>query len=242
MRALYLSRLRWRPAFGVAALVAFALACGASASSQDGGALSDAGTASQDGGATPGDAGLFMDAGVDKAAACASTFGTTLTNAFGRVDGTVHAVVPPAHPTCALPNGTHLVLQLDVMGATYRLVVNVQSDRAGQDPKVSLAEVRHALPGRAWQEGWWPGEALDYVTTLGAHSGDFTAYEMAPLVARVTERLAVGAAVSVYATSSGGGSAHLVHRNASGRDGAIVIDPSSANPLLLLFRFADQTF
>lgn len=225
----------------VGALACMAVACGAAppATDLDGGAVLDAGLAS-DAGSAP-DAGV--DAGIDKAAGCASTFGSALTNATGRIDGVVRAVVPPAHATCALPNDDHLVLQVDVAGATYRMVLNVRSDRAGADPRVYLAELPHALPGRAWAEGWWPGERLDYVATLGARSNVFSPYEMTPLVQRVTQSLGVGAYVSVYAASSGGASAHLIHRNSPGRgDGAIVIDPRSTSPLFLLFRFADQVF
>jgi hypothetical protein len=55
---------------------------------------------------------------VDKAATCASSFGNALTAAFGRLDGTVRAVVPPAHPTCPRPNSDHLILEVDSGGAT----------------------------------------------------------------------------------------------------------------------------
>lgn len=178
---------------------------------------------------------------VDKAASCAGTFGNALTNAFGRLDGTVLAVVPPAHPTCAMPNSTHLVLQVTSGGAAYRMVVNVQSD-IGPDLRVAWAAVDHALPGAPFADGWHPGEALDYVTTLSLGAGAFTPEEMAPLVARITDAIPLGARISVYATSSGGASAHLVHRNATGRDGAIVLDPAGPKPRFLVFRFADQSF
>lgn len=180
-------------------------------------------------------------AAVDKAASCASTFGAALTNAFGRLDGTALAVVPPAHPTCAMPNGTHLVLQVVAGGAAYRMVVNVQSD-IGPDPRVAFAAVDHALPGAPFAEGWHPGEALDYVGTLGQRAASFTPEERAALVERITDAVTIGAKISVYATSSGGASAHLVHRNAAGRDGAIVLDPTGPSPRFLLLRFADQTF
>lgn len=192
-------------------------------------------------GPAPADLAPPPDLAVDKAAACANTFGAALTNAFGRLDGTVLAVVPPAHPTCAMPNGTHLVLQVTSGGAAYRMVVNVQSD-IGPDLRVSFATVDHALPGVPFQDGWHPGESLDYAATLGLHSAAFTPEEMAPLVARITDAIPLGANVSVYATSSGGASAHLVHRNLANRDGAIVLDPTGPSPRFLVFRFADQTF
>lgn len=192
-------------------------------------------------GPAPADLAPPPDLAVDKAAACASTFGAALTNAFGRLDGTVLAVVPPAHPTCAMPNGTHLVLQVTAGGAAYRMVVNVQSD-IGPDLRVSFAIVDHALPGVPFRDGWHPGETLDYAATLGLHSTAFTPEEMAPLVARITDAIPLGGNVSVYATSSGGASAHLVHRNGANHDGAIVLDPTGPSPRFLLFRFADQSF
>lgn len=184
---------------------------------------------------TSGDAAI--DASGDKASACASTFGTALTDAFGRLDGTVLAVVPPAHPTCAQPNSTHLVLQMTMNGAAYRMVVNVES--------VFAAELDAPLAGPTWSEGWHPGVQLDYVTTLHVPSSQFVAHTMAETVARTTDAIALGAPISVYATSSGGtkaDSAHLIHRNATNADGAIVIAPTSGTPHYLLFRFSNQTF
>ncbi len=127
-------------------------------------------------------------------------------------------------------------------GAAYRMVVNVLS--AGADPNVYLAELDAPLAGGAFEEGWHPGYALDYVTTLGVHSTAFTPHPMAELVALVTDEIQLGAPISVYATSSGGtyaSSAHLVHRNDPNADGAIVLRPDTA-PHYLLFRFSDQTF
>ena len=57
----------------------------------------------------------------------------------------------------------------------------------------------------------------------------------------VTDHLTIGAPVAVFSSTSGGGSSHLVHRNTTGQDGAIVIDPSTA-PHYLLFSFSTQTF
>jgi len=41
----------------------------------------------------------------------------------------------------------------------------------------------------------------------------------------------------IFATGYGRGGGHLIHRNGHGHDGAIVIDPLSAKPRFLLFRF-----
>jgi len=178
-----------------------------------------------------------------KAAACASTFGGELTAAFGRIDGTVLAVVGPADTQCAMPNDDHLVVQVTMHGAAYRMVVNVLA--TGASPDVFLTEVDAPLAGGAFEEGWHPGYALDYVATLGVHADAFTPHPMAELVALVTDAITVGAPISVYATSSGGTyahSAHLVHRNDPNEDGAIVLRPDTGTPRYLLFRFGDQTF
>ena len=73
-----------------------------------------------------------LDAGKD--AACASSFGDALTAAFGRVDGTVVAVVAPGTERCAMPNRDHVIVQVEFGGAVYRMVVNVLSNGGGQFP------------------------------------------------------------------------------------------------------------
>ena len=178
----------------------------------------------------------------DKAAACADTFGSALTNAFGRLDGTVLAIVPPGNQTCAMPNSTHVVLQVTMGGSAYRMVVNVLS--TSSDPHVWLGELDAPLAGPAWSEGWHTGVQLDYVSTLGVTKGSFVEADEAAAVARLEDAVTLGAHVSVYATSSGGAqaaSAHLIHRNSPNADGAIVLDPDTA-PHYLLTAFPEQTF
>jgi hypothetical protein len=176
------------------------------------------------------------DLAVDKAARCTGTFGSSLTAPYGRLDGTVLAVVPPAHPTCPRPNSDHLVLEVTSGGSAYRMVVNVQS--SGVDPRVGYAE--KSAPLSAWADGWHPA-ALDYVSNLGLHQGDFVPKTLAELTSLVSERLALDGRVSVFASTSGGDSAHLIHRSLTDQDGAIVVDPTGS-PLYLLFAFADQVF
>ncbi len=202
------------------------------------------------------DAGAFdagpLDAGpadavvdVDKSAPCATTFGSALTNAFGRLDGVVVAVVPPNDQACALPNSTHLVVQVSIAGVVYRMVVDVLSNQLSDSgsPDVFFRELDAPLASGAWAEGWHPGFALDYVTTLAVQSTSFTAMSQADLVAKITSELDLGAHVSVFATSDGEpNSAHLVHRNLAKQDGAIVVHPESASAHYLLMRFAEQAF
>ncbi len=169
---------------------------------------------------------------------CATSFGDDLTAGFGRIDGVISAIQMPNDQSCTMPNRDHLIVQVLMGGAVYRMVVNTD---------VKLAAVDHALPAPAFADGWHTGVALDYPTTLGAHSPAFEAQaDMGALVAKVIADLKVGDAVSVYATSGDGRpeSAHLVHRNpnVASTDGAIVVHPTAATPKFLLFAFADQTF
>lgn len=187
------------------------------------------------------------DASADAAgkdAMCASTFGSALTNAFGRVDGTVVAVVEPGNPRCALPNGDHVVVQVELGGAVYRMVVNVLS--TGADHDIRVREVTAPLPAPAFAPGWHPGLALDYPRDLQVHSGaGWDPLSIADATAWIAAPIAVGAPIAVYASSSGGtfaASAHLIHRNGNAADGALVIDPTGAAPRWLLFSFANQTF
>jgi len=175
----------------------------------------------------------------DKSANCASTFGTALTNAFGRLDGTILAVVAPGNNTCAMPNATHVVLQVTTNGAAYRMVINVLS--TSSDPHVWLGETDAPLASAPWAEGWHAGEQLDYVTTLGVTKTSFVEANQLEAVRRLDEAFVIGAHVSVYATSSGGASAHLVHRNLTNQDGAVVVDPETA-PHYLLSAFPQQQF
>lgn len=178
---------------------------------------------------------------VNKAATCSMTFGDALTNAFGRLDGTVLAIVPPNDQTCAMPNMTHLVVQVNMSGAVYRMVIDVLSEYC--DPEVSFYELDAPLKDGAWSEGWHAGVDFDYVLTLAVHSTSFTAMTQADLVAKVTSEIALGSKISFFATSMDEPtSAHLVHRNVTNQDGAIVIGPDTASPHYLLFRFSDQTF
>jgi hypothetical protein len=205
-----------------------------SSSSASSSSTGGAGTGGGTGGAAP-DAGS-----IDKAAACASTFGQALTAGFGRLDGTVLAVVKPTDTQCPMPNSDHLILQVTMNGEAYRMVINIQSTVG--DPKVQYLTLDHAPIGPAWSEGWHTGIALDYVQHFGVHAGDFTPYALADLANVVTDAITLGQKVSVFAQTSGGSSAHQIHRNGANVDGAIVLDPDGAKPKVLLFHFADQTF
>ncbi|MBI5538240.1 MAG: hypothetical protein HY898_36295 [Deltaproteobacteria bacterium] len=182
-------------------------------------------------------------ADASKAAQCASAFGDELVQGYGRIDGTVLAVVGTQDKQCTLPNNDHVVIQVVMHGKVYRMVASVLSTIG--DPNVGYLEKQAPLAGPAWSEGWHLNVPLDYVTTFGVHTGDFTGHPMLELEQLVTAQIDIGAKISVFATnnnSSYQSSAHLIHRNKTNQDGAIVIAPDSANPKYLLFRFANQNF
>ncbi|MDI1482982.1 hypothetical protein [Polyangium sp. y55x31] len=199
-----------------------------------------AGGSGGDGGGGMGGEGGAGGAPVDKAKDCADTFGDALTSAFGRVDGTVLAIVKPTDTQCAMPNDDHVVVQVMMDGQAYRMVVNVLSSFG--DPNVGYLETTHVMPGPAWEEGWHTGVSLDYVNDLGVQAEEFTAYDMPTLSDMIADVIPLGEKVSVYAHSSGGASAHKVHRNTAAQDGVIVLDPEGAAPKMLLFRFSNQIF
>lgn len=253
--------MRWPPLVWVV----FALsACGSSSGSEV-----DAGNAALDAGALDAgavdagtvDAGAFnagaLDAGaVDAstststlAAGCVSQFGRLFTAAFGRLDGTLVAVVAPADRQCTLFNNDHLVLEIAAQGGVMRVVVNILSDgRNGTDTRLRYQALEHEAIGPPFAEGWHPGVALDYPSMLGAHSTNgFEPTAMPELIEAVERGLVLGAPISAYATSSGGAradSAHLVHRNNPGQsqDGALVVRPTAARPTYLLFHFDADIF
>ena len=122
------------------------------------------------------------------------------------------------------------------------MVVNVESEFLGVDPKVRYVAVDKPMPAPAWSEGWHSGVALDYAATLDVHVASFSALAKDDLVKALTDAIPVGAKVSVYSTTSGGASAHKVHRNGASDVGAIVLGPDTATPRFLLLRFDQQTF
>jgi len=225
--------------------------CGDSTGSQGTGGAGGSGGAANVGGAGgsgggSGGAGGTAGGGgsggapVDKAKDCADTFGDALTAPYGRIDGTVLAVVKPTDTQCAMPNSDHVVVQVVMFGKVYRMVVNIQSNFG--DPKVQYLAAPHALPAPVWQEGWHTGVTLDYATDLGVHAADFTPYDLPTLSDEIADAITLGQKISVYSYTSGGASAHKIHRNNTEADGAIFLDPDSASPTMLLFHFADQQF
>lgn len=166
--------------------------------------------------------------GTPERRACTSTFGHALTQTFGRLDGVLVAIVSRNHGGC---NGdsSHIHLQVESRAATYDVAVNID----GLSGKVT-----HPLVSGTWSDGWHPDASLDYVGDLGVHAASFATTSETAL----EQQLAKANHVSVFATGYGTGGVHLVHRNGSGHDGAVVIDPLSESPQFLVFRFPQQVF
>jgi hypothetical protein len=206
------------------------------------GSSSGSGGTSGSGGATP----VCLDNGsaLEDACAGANDWGKGLSTAFGRIDGTITAMAVPTNPACNQSNSTHFVLEVEMNGAPYPLVVNVD-DTDSTGPDVYFAETDAALVGVPWQEGWHTdsAEKLDYAKDLGVASTAFTAVSENKLVSDIICELAPGDDVSVYALGWGVDGAHDIHRNSGGggADGAIVLHATTA-PHYLLFRFSNQSF
>jgi hypothetical protein len=210
-------------------------------SSSDGGDNDDGGGGGSDG-SVSNDASVVTvnDGGNTDVGTCVSTFGSGMVGTYGRLDGTLHAIVLPGNESCAIPNSTHFDLEMDFGGATYRLLIDVQSD-TGTDKRVYYLTKNAPLPGDAWSEGWHTTNvSVDYPTTFGAHYGDFTPYDLNDLTNIILGQVAIGEKLSIYAMAFGDGG-HDIHRNSTkNEDGAIVIGPDTANPQVLLFHFQDD--
>jgi hypothetical protein len=76
---------------------------------------------------------------------CVSTFFQVLVAPHGRIDGTLVAIVRPQDQKCSMPNSHHLILEIMMRGANYRMLIRVASTMGG-DPRVQLAELGVALP------------------------------------------------------------------------------------------------
>jgi hypothetical protein len=177
---------------------------------------------------------------------CTTSLGSGLTQAFGRIDGYLSAVIIPNQATCK-PDNDHVYLQISMSNATYQMAVNVLSNQGDGGVPSQVLYLEKELPGLpdgAWQEGWHTGGSVtfDYVNNAGVHAADFTATPLQTLAQTIADRLVNVNHISVFATGYGSDGADLVHRNGSSHDGAIVTEPLSATPHALMFHFSNQSF
>lgn len=203
-----------------------------SSATSSGGSTSSSTSSSGSGGAGGADGGSGDD-GTPTRKACTSNFGSGLSASFGRLDGYLVSIVPPGSQHACNADTGHVHLQIRVASSVYDVAVNTDT----------LYDVLAApLPGAAWSEGWHTGQSLDYSKTLGVHSSAFQSASASTVAQTIEDALASANHLSIFATGYGADGAHEVHRNDSGTDGAIVIDPLSSSPHLLLFRFTSQSF
>lgn len=243
---------RWRE-LTACTLLAFALAlapaCGGSSGPTPAATdpATDPTTVAGDGGSDDGGGNGELDAapapGLDAAApvfddgtptrlACVGTLGGGLSPTHGRLDGTLVSVVPVKAGGCP-SDPDHLHLQIRMSGAVYDIAVNLDGLEG---------EIDAPLPGIPYAEGWHP-MTMDYPTDLGLHSTALSVSGRAAVRARVESQLTNANHISVFGTGypkSDG--AHLIHRSAGGRDGALVINPLAAKAHVLAFRFVNDAF
>lgn len=201
------------------------------------GGTPDAGVA--DAGGTP-DATTSGD-GTPTRLPCTSTFGSAMSATFGRLDGFLVSIVNPNTTTSCRGDDNHIHLQVQVNGGIEDIAVNVASTSG--NPDLDFLTVNAPLKGGAWTEGWHTtGQALDYPTSLGVHSGSFTEENLTQLTTLVDNAIANANHVSIFTTGFDPTGGHLVHREGSNHDGAIVINPTTSNPTYLLFHFTTQSF
>jgi hypothetical protein len=107
-----------------------------------------------------------------------------------------------------------------------------------------LEKAPHLAAGRAWAEGWHTGSSVtfDYVSNVAVHAADFTSTPLDTLSKTIADRLVNVNHISVFGTGYGPDGADLIHRNGSSHDGAIVTEPLSAAPHVLMFHFSNQNF
>jgi hypothetical protein len=118
-------------------------------------------------------------------------------------------------------------------GAIYDVAVNLDGFET---------EIDAPLPGGAFAEGWHSVD-LDYATNLGLHATAFTVTGKAQVLARVESQLATANHISVFGTGyPNSDGAHLIHRNAGGRDGALVLNPLLPKARVVAFRFVNDSF
>lgn len=170
---------------------------------------------------------------------CTDNFGDGLSSTHGRLDGVLVAIVSPGAQQCS-GDDDHLHLQVLASGQTYDVALNVRSIFG--DPDVRLLTQAAPLTGKPWAEGWNPGVGLDYLADLGVRATDFTPYPIDVLTKDVEDVLSTANHLSIYGTGYGPEGMHKIHRDTSGNDGAVVLDPLSGTSTYLLFRFADQSF
>ncbi len=169
--------------------------------------------------------------------ACTSSLGSALKGSFGRLDGTIVSIVDPGGSSKCNGDSTHIHLQVLMNDAIYDVAINVDGGYWYQ------ADV--PLPGSPWAEGYYE-DSLDYTTDLGVKSTQFTSISQSALSTALEQQLATVNHITTYGTiytgSDAGSGMHDIHFESKGKDGAIFLQPLSADAHMILFRFSGDTF
>jgi len=166
--------------------------------------------------------------------------GTAVDTSHGRLDGNLVFVVLPGQGKECNGDDSHVHLQVEVSGDIYDIAVDIGT---APNDEVGLYEETIALPDGAFSPGWNGSDSLAY-PSMGIHSTSFTTGSPTDIASQVEAMLADTTTISVFCTGySQGNGCHDVHyENGSGKDGAIVLNPTAATSPVLFFRFASQSF
>jgi hypothetical protein len=169
--------------------------------------------------------------------ACTSDFGSSLKGSFGRLDGTIVSIVNPGGSSKCNGDSSHIHLQVLMNDDIYDVAINVDGGYWYQ------ADV--PLPGSAWKEGYYE-DSLDYVKDLDVKSTDFVKVTESALETSLEQQLASVNHITTYGTiytgSDAGSGMHDIHYESTNKDGALFLQPLSAQAHMILFRFSEDSF
>jgi hypothetical protein len=188
------------------------------------------------------DASSNVDGGLaTRNAACTPSSqqnGTAVNTAYGRLDGTLVFVVGVDQGHACNGDSSHVHLQVEVSGDVYDVAVDIGQS----DDEVGLYQGNLNVPGGTWSEGWHSSDTLSYRSS-GVSSSSFPLVAPNPLGSNIESLLAGTSKISIFCTGySQGNGCHDVHYVDGSKDGAIVLDPTSADSPVLFFRFSSQNF
>ncbi|MEO8797311.1 MAG: hypothetical protein ABI551_05445 [Polyangiaceae bacterium] len=188
-----------------------------------GGGTSDAGSAARNPSCTP----------------LSKQTGTAVSTSYGRLDGTLVYIVGQGGSAACNGDDSHIHLQVQVGGDVYDVAVDIgkSSDEVGVDQQ-SLD-----VPGGVWSEGWHDADSLGY-KSVGVHSSSLPLAKPNAVAAQLEGLLASTTHVSIFCTGyDQHNGCHDVHyQNGNSTDGAIVLDPSTANAPVVFLRFSGDSF
>lgn len=160
----------------------------------------------------------------------------------GAIEGELVSLVPPGGGGCP-SDSDHLHLQIDVSGKRYDVAIDVNSTKGGNPIALLTKDV---APGAALPLGW-NAVGYNFVTSLGAHSGDFKpSSSPSALIASLTAELAPVSRVTIHGKSYTDGSGiHDIHKTGCcDKDGVILAHGIGAGGTdhAIALRFSTDSF